>query len=109
MKRVLLLVAVVLSFSAAPALAAPSPGAPGLGDRLFPRSGNGGYDVQHYDLDLRYATGAPSQPIDGTVTILARATQDLSRFDLDFAGQQRRRRQRQRAARERSGATARSS
>ena len=36
MKRVLLLVAVVLSFSAAPALAAPSPGSPGLGDRLFP-------------------------------------------------------------------------
>ena len=87
MKRVLLLVAVVLSFSAAPALAAPSPGAAGLGDRLFPQLGNGGYDVQHYDLDLRYATSAPSQSIDGTVTILAKATQDLSRFDLDFAGQ----------------------
>jgi aminopeptidase N len=86
MKRVLLLVAAVLSFTAAPALAAPSPGAPGLGDRLFPTLGNGGYDVQHYDLDLRYATSAPSQPVDGTVTILARATQDLSRFDLDFAG-----------------------
>ncbi len=87
MKRVLLLVVVVLSLSAAPAIAAPSPGAAGLGDRLFPQLGNGGYDVQHYDLDLRYATSAPSQSIDGTVTILARATQDLSRFDLDFAGQ----------------------
>ena len=87
MKRVLLLVAVVLSFSAAPALAAPSPGSSGLGDRLFPQLGNGGYDVQHYDLDLRYATSAPTQAIDGTVTILAKATQDLSRFDLDFAGQ----------------------
>ena len=42
---------------------------------------------QHYDLDLRYATSAPSQPIDGTVTILARATQGLSRFNLDFGGQ----------------------
>ena len=52
-----------------------------------PALGNGGYDVQHYDLDLRYATSAPAQSIDGTVTILARATQDLSRFDLDFAGQ----------------------
>ena len=59
----------------------------GLGDRLFPQLGNGGYDVQHYDLDLRYATSAPTQSIDGTVTILAKATQDLSRFDLDFAGQ----------------------
>src|SRR3954464_12831330 len=87
MKRVLLLAAAVLSFSAAPRLAAPSPGAAGLGDRLFPNLGNGGYDVQHYDLDLRYATSAPTQSIDGTVTILAKATQDLSRFDLDFAGQ----------------------
>ena len=75
MKRVLLLVVVVLSFSAAPAAAAPSPGSAGLGDRLFPQLGNGGYDVQHYDLDLRYATSAPSQAIDGTVTILAKATQ----------------------------------
>ena len=64
----------------------PSPGRAGLGDRLILALGNGGYDVQHYDLDLRYATSAPSQPIDGTVTILARATQALSRFNLDFAG-----------------------
>ncbi len=65
---------------------APSPGAPGVGDRLFPTLGNGGYDVQHYDLDLRYATSAPSQSMDGTVTILAKATQSLSRFDLDWNG-----------------------
>jgi aminopeptidase N len=64
----------------------PSPGAAGIGDRLFPTLGNGGYDVQHYDLDLTYATAAPSQGIDGTVTLLAVATQSLSRFDLDFAG-----------------------
>jgi aminopeptidase N len=64
----------------------PSPGAAGLGDRLFPLLGNGGYDVQHYDLDLRYATSAPSQGIDGTVTILALATQSLSRLNLDFSG-----------------------
>src|SRR3954451_3944902 len=64
----------------------PSPGDAGLGDRLFPLLGNGGYDVQDYDLDLRYATSAPTQGIDGTVTLLARAPQSLSRFDLDFAG-----------------------
>jgi aminopeptidase N len=64
----------------------PAPGAPGIGDRLFPTLGNGGYDVQHYDLDLRYATDDPAQGIDGTATISARATQPLSRFDLDFAG-----------------------
>ena len=28
----------------------PSPGAPGLGDRLFPTLGNGGYDARHYHL-----------------------------------------------------------
>jgi aminopeptidase N len=64
----------------------PTPGAAGIGDALYPTLGNGGYDVEHYDLDLRYATVAPSQAIDGTVTITARATQALSRFDLDFAG-----------------------
>src|SRR6476620_4850793 len=88
--RKLLIPLAVIGALAVPATAnaldRPSPGAPGLGDRLFPTLGNGGYDVQHYDLDLRYATSAPSQGIDGTVTILAVATQSLSRFDLDFAG-----------------------
>ncbi len=88
--RKLLIPLAVIGALAVPATAnafdRPSPGAPGLGDRLFPTLGNGGYDVQHYDLDLRYATSAPSQGIDGTVTILAVATQSLSRFNLDFAG-----------------------
>jgi aminopeptidase N len=88
MRRALLAAIALLALFAAPAGAAsPSPGAPGLGDRLFPGLGNGGYDALHYDLKLRYATSAPTQPIDGTVTMLARATQALSRFDLDFAGQ----------------------
>ncbi|MEA2136179.1 MAG: hypothetical protein QOC68_4088 [Solirubrobacteraceae bacterium] len=87
-RRSLVLAIAFLAVAAAPARAAgPSPGAADIGDPLFPGLGNGGYDVQHYDLDLRYATSAPSQPIDGTVTILARATQALSRFNLDFAGQ----------------------
>jgi aminopeptidase N len=65
---------------------APTPGSAGIGDALFPTLGNGGYDVIHYDLELRYETSAPSQSVDGNATILARATQSLSRFDLDFAG-----------------------
>jgi aminopeptidase N len=68
------------------ATAAPSPGAAGLGDRLNPGIGNGGYDVIRYDLHLRYATSDPAQALDGDETILARATQSLSRFDLDFGG-----------------------
>jgi aminopeptidase N len=88
MRHVIALVAVLTAtMAAAPASAsAPSPGAAGLGDRLFPGLGNGGYDTWHYDLDLRYGTAAPAQGILGTVTIHARATQSLSRFDLDFSG-----------------------
>jgi aminopeptidase N len=64
----------------------PSPGAAGIGDPLFPTLGNGGYEVEHYDLRLRYETADPLQPIDGTALIIARATQALSRLNLDFAG-----------------------
>ena len=71
---------------AAPAAASPSPGSVGIGDRLNPTLGNGGYDVLHYDLDLRYATSNPAQSLLGDETIAARATQSLSRFNLDFGG-----------------------
>jgi aminopeptidase N len=71
---------------AAATFQAPSPGAPGIGDTLLPTLGNGGYDVLHYDLRLRYETADPAQSIDGTATILAKATQSLSRFNLDFGG-----------------------
>ena len=85
--RALLPALVTLAAVAAPSAAtAQTPGSAGLGDRLNPGIGNGGYDVLHYDLDLRYATGAPAQSLDGTATILARATQSLSRFNLDFGG-----------------------
>jgi aminopeptidase N len=89
MRRPLLLALAVVAVLATPTAATaapPTPGAAGLGDRLFPDLGNGGYDVLHYDVGLRYATSAPSQPMEGTVRILATATQSLSRFDLDFAG-----------------------
>jgi aminopeptidase N len=59
-------------------------GAAGIGDTLIPGQGNGGYDVQRYDiaLDLDAAAG----PLRGVCTIVARATQPLSRFNLDFHG-----------------------
>src|SRR3954470_7880974 len=88
MRRALLLaVAALAVLTPTASAAAPSPGSAGVGDRLFPQLGNGGYDALHYDVDLRYATSAPSQPMQGTVRMLARATQALSRFDLDFAGE----------------------
>jgi aminopeptidase N len=64
----------------------PTPGSAGLGDRLYPLNGNGGYDVQDYNLSLRYPAKDPQQTITGNVTITAVATQSLSRFDLDFGG-----------------------
>jgi hypothetical protein len=61
-----------------------SPGAPGIGDPYFPLDGNGGYDVRHYDLDVTY--DPETDVLSGTATIRARATQNLSAFNLDFAG-----------------------
>lgn len=62
----------------------PSPGAPGLGDPMFPLDGNGGYRVDRYTLDFDWQ--APKTPFEATATIKATATQSLSRFNLDFGG-----------------------
>jgi hypothetical protein len=58
------------------------PGAAGVGDPYFPLLGNGGYDVRHYDLTFSYDPA--TDRLDGTMVIRARATQGLSRFDLDL-------------------------
>jgi aminopeptidase N len=60
------------------------PGAPGVGDDYFPLYGNGGYDVRHYLLKVSY--DPPTDRLVGVATISARATQNLSRFNLDFVG-----------------------
>ncbi|PRY19215.1 peptidase M1-like protein [Pseudosporangium ferrugineum] len=60
-----------------------APGAAGAGDPYFPAYGNGGYDVAGYDLKLRYDPA--SGRLEGSATITATATQDLSRFNLDLA------------------------
>ncbi|MFJ8577948.1 M1 family metallopeptidase [Micromonospora sp. NPDC093277] len=61
-----------------------SAGAPSIGDPYFPDQGNGGYDVQHYDLDFSYDPA--TRFMDATATITAVATQDLDQFNLDFRG-----------------------
>jgi aminopeptidase N len=60
------------------------PGAPGVGDDYFPLHGNGGYDVKHYLLKVSYDPA--TDRLTGVATISARATQNLSRFNLDFVG-----------------------
>jgi aminopeptidase N len=68
---------------ATPAAAHPAgPGSAGLGDPFFPLAGNGGYDVRHYSLQLAYTRA--TNRLDGRATIVARATQGLTRFDLDL-------------------------
>lgn len=59
-------------------------GAPGVGDPLFPNFGNGGYQVEHYDLALRYAPAR--NRLAGHARIHAVAEADLRRFNLDLVG-----------------------
>ncbi len=61
-----------------------TPGAPGIGDPYFPLDGNGGYDVRHYLLEVAY--DPDTDVLTGKATISARATQNLSSFNLDFDG-----------------------
>ena len=61
-----------------------TPGAAGAGDPYFPTDGNGGYDAQHYRLDLRYDPATDA--LNGTARIEIKATQNLSRFNLDLEG-----------------------
>jgi aminopeptidase N len=83
---VVVLVAVLAAPSPAGTAAptAPVAGAAGVGDPYYPTDGNGGYDVRHYRLDLRYDPA--SDRLDGRARIEARATQHLARFNLDLSG-----------------------
>ena len=88
-KLTAIVAAVAICLTAVPLASAapPSPfpaGSSGLGDPYFPLDGNGGYDVQHYDLELTYDPA--TDRLTGMATITAVATQDLSAFNLDFIG-----------------------
>jgi aminopeptidase N len=57
-------------------------GSAGLGDPYFPQAGNGGYDARHYAIEFRYKP--KSNFIRARTKILATASENLLRFDLDF-------------------------
>ncbi|MFD9825048.1 M1 family metallopeptidase [Streptomyces violascens] len=59
-------------------------GARSIGDRLFPYVGNGGYDVQSYDVGYDYRPDTTKMT--ASVRVDAVAKQDLSEFSLDAAG-----------------------
>ena len=88
-RRVIPLLAIVLclvisSTGALLAQGAPVDGAPGLGDPYYPEQGNSGYDVRHYDLQLRI------EPIRRTIQGVARVelmpVVALRSFTFDLAG-----------------------
>ena len=56
----------------------------GIGDDYFPLDGNGGYDVEHYDLSISY--DPKTDALHGIALIDATATQNLSTFNLDLDG-----------------------
>jgi aminopeptidase len=62
----------------------PQHGASTAGDPYLPESGNGGYEVTHYELDLTYRMS--SNLLLGRARLSAIATESLSRLSLDLAG-----------------------
>ena len=82
-----------LLVSAAPSAAAGPAGevgASGLGDPLFPRAGNGSYEVGRYRINLAYrpASGRlrARARLDATARLTDPANGVLARFNLDFRG-----------------------
>ncbi len=61
-----------------------SAGAASLDDPYVASFGNGGYDVDHYDVAIDWAPAESN--LKGTTTIEATATQGLSQFNLDLVG-----------------------
>jgi aminopeptidase N len=61
---------------------ADGPGRPGLGDRYFPADGNGGYQVEHYDIHDTYRLAGGR--LTGWTDLTAVARTDLTRFNLDL-------------------------
>ena len=59
-------------------------GSPGLGDPYFPLAGNGGYQAEHYSLNL--AVFPKRRFLIAHAVISAQATEPLDEFDLDFRG-----------------------
>jgi aminopeptidase N len=81
-------VALALALVAAPIADAAggrcSPGAEGAGDRYFPGYGNGGYDVDRYDLDIAY--NPANDNLRGRAKVRAEATENLCSLNLDLLG-----------------------
>ena len=56
----------------------------GVGDSFYPKLGNPGYDVLHYDIELDVEPAANT--ISALTAITAQAIEDLAAFNLDLSG-----------------------
>ena len=56
----------------------------GVGDSFYPKLGNPGYDVLHYDIKLDVEPS--TNTISALTAITAEATEDLAAFNLDLSG-----------------------
>ncbi|WP_344413219.1 M1 family metallopeptidase [Amycolatopsis minnesotensis] len=79
---VAVLTGLTLGAGVAEASGHPTPGSDGAGDTYYPTDGNGGYDVADYTLSTTYDPA--SHDLTGNQRVTARATQDLSSFNLDL-------------------------
>ncbi|GAA4367265.1 M1 family metallopeptidase [Nocardioides caricicola] len=77
-----LLVTPLVSSQPASGRAEDPPGSAGIGDPYFPLDGNGGIDVESYDIHDRYRFG--DRRLSGWTRVTLRATADLSGFNLDL-------------------------
>ncbi len=56
----------------------------GVGDSFYPKLGNPGYDVLHYDIELDVEPS--TNTISALTAITAQATENLATFNLDLSG-----------------------
>jgi aminopeptidase N len=61
-----------------------TPGSRGTDDDIYPQTGNGGYDAEHYDIVLNYDPVANVFETGTKTTMTATTTQNLSEFTMDF-------------------------
>jgi len=59
-------------------------GADGIGDPYYPTAGNGGYQVDGYDLNLQYLPQTNALTATATITGSVTSEQGLTRFNLDL-------------------------
>lgn len=59
-------------------------GSAGIGDPYYPTAGNGGYQVDHYDVNLTYDPAGNELTATTTITGTVTAEAGLTRFNLDL-------------------------